>query len=481
MADAHPETQRLASGVIQGEGVMEATRPPRVSGYQTATTQATRFEPARILEVELGRPLRHISHINPRTGYAYCRALALVRFHTQPLGWINLRLSGAGLSADECAGQIWKVLRATIEEHLRRDQHAVDGEVGASNGAATWTSTPPCLEARERVLADAPLVSVVIPTRERPQQVAACVRSLLSLAYPPSRYEIIVVDNAPLTSATAELIRRRYGDSSQVGYVRENRPGVSNARNRGLAVAQGDVVAFVDDDELVDEHWLAGLVGGFAAAERVACVTGLIVPSEIETPAQGWFEQFGGYCKGGCTRHIFNLTDQRPHDPLFPYNVGMLGSGGSMAFRRSILRDVGGFDPALGSATPALAGEDIEALLRVLLAGHTLVYEPAAILYHPPHRDFARLCTQIHGYGTGLTACLLKTLLANPRLLPDVMAKLPPAVLFALSPRSPHHAHKQSDYPGELMWLELRGMLYGPLAYLRSAIKITSERHHALE
>src|SRR5258707_15154109 len=98
MADAHAERHRVASGVIQGEGVKEATRPPRVSGYQTATTQATRFEPARILEVELGRPLRHISHINPRTGYAYCRALALVRCHTQPLGWINLRLSGAGLS-----------------------------------------------------------------------------------------------------------------------------------------------------------------------------------------------------------------------------------------------------------------------------------------------------------------------------------------------------------------------------------------------
>src|SRR5690242_830887 len=138
MADAYPEAQRRASGVIQGEGVMEATRPPRVSGCQTATTQATRFEPARILEVELGRPLRHISAINPRTGSAYCRVLALVRLHTQPLGWINLRLSGAGLSADECAGRIWKVLRARIEEHLRRDQHAVDGEVGASNPAATW-------------------------------------------------------------------------------------------------------------------------------------------------------------------------------------------------------------------------------------------------------------------------------------------------------------------------------------------------------
>jgi glycosyltransferase involved in cell wall biosynthesis len=301
------------------------------------------------------------------------------------------------------------------------------------------------------------------------------------LAYPPSRYEIIVVDNAPQTSATAEFINQCYGGSSQIRYVCESRPGVSHARNRGLAVAQGDVVAFVDDDELVDEHWLAGLVGGFAAAERVACVTGLIVPSEIETPAQGWFEQFGGYCKGGCTRHIFNLTDRRPPEPLFPYNVGMLGSGGSMAFRRSILRDMGGFDPALGSATPALGGEDIEALLRVLLAGHTLVYEPAAILYHPPHRDFACLRRQIHSYGTGLTACLFKTALAHPRLLPDFMAKLPPAVRYALSSRSPHHAHKQSDYPRELSWLELRGMVYGPLAYLRSAIKIRSERRDALE
>src|SRR5258708_39384227 len=125
----------------------------------------------------------------------------------------------------------------------------------------------PCLEGRGRVLDDAPLVSVVIRTSERPQQVAACVRSRLSLAYAPSRYEIIVVDNAPLTSATAELIRRCYGDSSHVGYVRENRPRVSNARSRGRDVAQGDAVASADDDELVGEHVLGRPVGGHGATQ----------------------------------------------------------------------------------------------------------------------------------------------------------------------------------------------------------------------
>jgi hypothetical protein len=237
-------------------------------------------------------------------------------------------------------------------------------------------------------------------------------------------------------------------------------------------VAQGDFVAFVDDDEIVDEHWLTELVGGFTVAGRVACVTGLIVPLEMETPAQGWFDQFGGYCKGACTRHIFNLTDHRPKGALYPYSVGMLGSGGNMALRRSVLHDLGGFDPALGPGMPTLGGEDIEMLLRVVLAGHTLVYEPAAIVHHPSHRDYARLRKQIYGYGAGLAACLFRSLLAHPRLLPGFIAKVPTALVYTFSPQSAHHANKQPDYPSELTWLERQGMLYGPLAYLRSRGKL---------
>jgi hypothetical protein len=198
------------------------------------------------------------------------------------------------------------------------------------------------------------------------------------------------------------------------------------------------------------------------------CVTGLVMPMESETRAQGWFEQFGGYCKEQCIRRLFNLTDQRAENPLYPYNIGSFGAGGSMAFRRSMLLEMGGFDATLGPATPTLGGEDIDAILRVILEGHSLLYEPAAIVRHPPYREYAQLRRQIQGYGTGLTACLFKNVVTKPRLLPDFLVKLPRGLLFAFSSRSPHQAGKAVGYPKELTWLEIKGLLYGPLAYLRS-------------
>jgi hypothetical protein len=139
-----------------------------------------------------------------------------------------------------------------------------------------------------------------------------------------------------------------------------------------------------------------------------------------------------------------------------------------MAFRRSFLLGTEGFDPALGPATPTLGGEDIDVMLRVILAGHSLLYEPRAIVRHPPYREYAQLCRQIQGYGVGLTACLFKNVATNPHVLADFIGKLPRGLLFAFGAHSPHHAGKQADYPKELTWLEIRGLLYGPLAYLRS-------------
>ena len=98
---------------------------------------------------------------------------------------------------------------------------------------------------------------------------------------------------------------------------------------------------FADDDELADRYWLAEMVRGFDLSNAIACVTGLVLPMESETQSQEWFEQFGGYCKGGYDRQIFNLTTHRSDSPLYPYNLGSFGSGGSMAFRRSILCELG--------------------------------------------------------------------------------------------------------------------------------------------
>jgi GT2 family glycosyltransferase len=449
---------------------MKRQQLPLPAGKGKSRHPVTPFEPAAMLEVEISRPLPNEELIDHETGREYRRAVVLVRLHTRPLGLIELLPRGGGLSASQLAQGVWEALGPKINAHLQRDGLAGVTELGAEGLPST--GAPACLEVHQAFLARAPFVSVVVPTHDRPQQVVALVHSILASEYPPSRYEVIVVDNAPSTSATADSITQQYADRSHVRYVREDRPGAANARNRGLATARAEIVVFADDDELVDRHWLTEMVRGFETHHDITCVTGLIVPMESKTPAQGWFEQFGGYCTEGCTRRLFNLTDHRAQNPLYPYSVGVFGGGGSMAFKRSTLLEAGGFDPALGPATPTFSGEDIETLLRLILEGHTILYEPAAIVHHPSHREYARLRSQIYGYGTGFTACLFKTLVTKPRQLPDFIGKLPRGLLTALSPRSPHHADKRRDYPRELTWMELKGLLYGPLAYIRSRRRV---------
>ncbi|MDQ3701701.1 MAG: glycosyltransferase family 2 protein, partial [Chloroflexota bacterium] len=286
------------------------------------------LRPIRLLQVDIGERLLDIpwparTWRDPappglavdaaRSGEEYGSALVLVRLHDQPLGLVELPAPATGhreIRADDYAGTIWGALGGAINRHLEEDglpQVAGLTRDGVSAGPAR------CRLERDALLADAPMVSVIIPTRDRPDWLADCLRSLVALEYP--RYEIIVVDNAPATEATAELVRREYGHLAHVRYVREPRPGPASARNRGLTLAHGEIVAFTDDDAIADRFWIAELVRGFGRGPDVTCVTGSIVPRELETPPQILFEQFGGLNKG-FSRRIFDATTHCPPDRL---------------------------------------------------------------------------------------------------------------------------------------------------------------------
>ena len=153
------------------------------------------------------------------------------------------------------------------------------------------------------------------------------------------------------------------------------------------------------------------------------------------------------------------------------WTAGLFGTGNNFSFRAGALREIGGFDPALGNGTPALGGVDSEVLLRTVLTGHTIVYEPRAIVLHAHRPDYDALRRQVYAYGAELSAYYLKTLLANPALLKDFARKLPVGLRFALSSGSSKNSGKTQSYPRELTWLERRGILYGPLGYVRSRRK----------
>ena len=307
-----------------------------------------------------------------------------MRLHTQPLGLVELNLEKDELSPDEYAPHIWQALSGQINEHLQED--GLSPVTALTAAGLPSLLTPKCIAERESFLQTAPFVSVIVATRDRPEYLARCLRAIMALHYP--RYEVIVVDNAPTTTATADFIQQAYSDEPRIQYVREDHPGLSWARNCGVIAARGGILAFTDDDTVVDAFWLVGLVRGFGVAEKVACVTGLILPLELETPAQFLFEVYGdGGFTRGFIRRIFDLKENRPEWHLYPYLAGPFGTGASMAFTAAFLHGEGGFDPALGTGA-TVEVKILHAFFRVIMGGYRLVYEPTSLLYHLHRRDY---------------------------------------------------------------------------------------------
>lgn len=266
-----------------------------------------------------------------------------------------------------------------------------------------------------------PPMSVVVCTRDRPEQLADALHSILSLDYPD--FEVVVVDNAARTDDTVTLIERLA--DPRVRLVAEPVPGLSTARNTGLRVARHDLVAFTDDDVVVDRHWLCGIVGGFARSPRVSCVSGLVPSGELRTAAQAYFDKRVSWAVSLRPR-LYDVAQPPSDQPLFPFQIGRFGTGANFAVKRHRILDLGGFDEALGAGTAAQGGEDLDLFFRVLTSGDLLATEPSAIVWHRHRSDNEALLSQARGYGLGLGAWLTKVALdpAHRRLAVMVIGRL---------------------------------------------------------
>ncbi|WP_373430240.1 glycosyltransferase family 2 protein [Streptomyces sp. V1I1] len=391
---------------------------------------------------------------------------ALVRLRGRPVATVVCRVPPGKAPADAVA----EAARAALAGHeLPVSRCAPDNHPPGSNRQRprpTATTEPRTLRA-----------SVVVATRERADQLARALDSLLEQDHPD--FEIVVVDNAPATSATQDLVEHKYGE--RVRYVRESVPGLAIAHNRGIAVAEGTVIAFTDDDVVADPHWLTALIAPFSADPGLGCATGLILPARLRTPAQILLESHGGFAKGFEAR-LYDPARPPADEPLFPFTAGSFGSGANMAFRATALRDIGGFDPATGTGTPARGGDDLYAFVSVLAAGHRLRYTPDALVWHHHRETWQDLRNQAYGYGAGLTAYLTALLVRRPALLPALLRKLPRGLAHARAITSHREAagaavpgaHGAQDYPWprQLSRLERRGMLAGPVGYAKARRRV---------
>lgn len=358
----------------------------------TATGMATLSAPARILEIDLARRLPAVPAPEPGDP---SDALALVTLCGSPVGTVVLP---SPITATTLAAmidvQIGDLVRAEAARH---------GISRAALTAAGW-SHPACpvVEAR-RALADrGPGVTLAVCTRNRPEQLGRCLDSIAGLDY--RAVEVLVVDNAPDDDAAEQICKERQRGPVAVRYVREPLPGLSRARNRALGEARHELIAFLDDDEVVDPHWLTALAEEFVQDPEVAAVTGLVLPADLSAMPQVRFEQWGGHSKGrGFVRAKLDAEHQRTVQPAV-YPRPTFGAGANMAFRSAALREIGGFDTGLGAGTPARGGEDTLALSEVMLAGHTLVYTPQAVTWHFHRSGEDSLADQLDGYSIGLGA-----------------------------------------------------------------------------
>ncbi|MZE50974.1 glycosyltransferase [Streptomyces sp. SID5770] len=423
--------------------------------------------PLSVAELDLAAPGGPVLSFRPAPGGPEVKAgdvYALVRLRGRPAATVV----GTVADGEDPAG----VLAALARERLARTAPLSDAERFAERFA----------ESREEGGADAPpRASVVVATRERPEQLARALDSLLAQDHPD--FELIVVDNAPRTGDTRDLVVRKYAD--RVRYVREDVPGLAVAHNTGLAAADGTVVAFTDDDVVADPHWLTALTEPFAADPGLGCVTGLILPARLATPAQVLLESHGGFAKGFAPR-LYDPARPPADEPLFPFTAGSFGSGANMAFRADALRRAGGFDPATGTGTAAKGGDDLYAFVAVLSAGFRLRYTARALVWHH-HRDtWQDLRNQAYGYGAGLTAYLTATLVRRPWLLPALLARLPRGLAHARTMTARRGEAPDGGVPGEhgthhpwprsLSRLERRGMFYGPLGYAKARLRKAGSR-----
>jgi GT2 family glycosyltransferase len=427
---------------------------------EVADRERASVAPASPLELELAQPLELRAPGTALDG-ACDEGRALVRLHGRPLGLIELDRTFDRCDED-LAARVWSVFQLPINDHLRRDglpqahRLALEGLPAAER--------PSCHIRHEQLLRRPPYASVVVATRNRPTALAHCLSALLALTYPA--YEVVVVDNDPVGNGAAKVVWRARPHFPRVRYVRERRAGLAVAHNAGVRAARGEILAFTDDDVVVERGWLTELVAPFHEDPRVGCVTGAILSAEYRTREQLWQEAYWRFNKG-VDRRVYDSHRNRALGPLYPFAAGIFGSGANMAFRAAVLRDIGGFDPALGAGSPGRGGDDLAAFFEVLAAGYQLVYEPAAIVFHRHRRDYEATRLQAYGYGVGLAAYLTKLIVDRPRLFLTFARKAPDGIAHIFGPGSVKNSGRPTEYPSELTWLERIGMGVGPMAYLR--------------
>jgi glycosyltransferase involved in cell wall biosynthesis len=232
------------------------------------------------------------------------------------------------------------------------------------------------------------LVSVVLPTRNRHAHALACAQTILANQ---GFIELLVIDQSDGTETRDALAGIT---DERLRYQSTDTRGVTAARNLGIDLARGDIVAFTDDDCRVEPNWVETMTAVFEADPEVAVMCGRVhVPEELRE--KGFAESFEP-----------EIREWKDRYPPFGRDWGITAN---LALRRDITSRVGKFDPMLGAGAPLRSGGEPDLLFRVLRAGMKIVNARECSVEHLGVRAHGEESQRLmRGYGKGTGAALFK-------------------------------------------------------------------------
>lgn len=221
--------------------------------------------------------------------------------------------------------------------------------------------------------APTPFITVALCTHNHADRLARTLATLAQLRAPRQPWELLVIDNGSTDATSGLLTQQKWRPVEvEVRVVREDKLGLSNARNRALKEARGEYLVFMDDDETPDPDWLYAYELAMAAY-RPDALGGRIEVFFEDGVRPAWLQDellgFLGKLDHGEGRWL-----KGPSTPIF---------GGNFAFKRDVFEHIGNFDARLGRlGTTNIGGEDTEIYRRLLTHGCRVRWVPEAVIHH---------------------------------------------------------------------------------------------------
>ena len=276
--------------------------------------------------------------------------------------------------SESALDQCLEAARKAVAEHLER--------TGVSGAVVTpLVNAPAYLSVKRPLPSPAPLVSVLIPTRDRAELLKQCVHGVLRQTKYKS-LEVIIIDNDSAEPETHALLKRLARDK-RVRVISAPGPfNYSAINNMAVGHAKGEVLLFLNNDvAVIEPNWLGEMVAQAVRPEVGAVGAGLLY-SDGRVQHGGVVLGVGGIAgEGAVAGHLYagarSISKSYFNHLRLARNVSAV-TAACMAVRKEVFLQAGGFD----EANLAVAFNDVELCLKIGALGYQLIWTPRATLYH---------------------------------------------------------------------------------------------------